>query len=134
MRRFDGYRALTITELRLFRREPFAVVFALAYPLMMMLLLSAVFGNDQANAQDMENGMLVWRGVTPTDYYTAASVAVIIAALGVMTMPINLAGYREQGILRRLRASSVSAFELFWLRALATLRTSRSAQSDDLRR
>ena len=71
----NGYVALTRTELRLFRREPFSIVFVLAFPLMMMMLLAAVFGNDQANAGDVENGMLVWRGVTPADYNTAASVA-----------------------------------------------------------
>ena len=103
-----GYLSMTRAEFRLFRREPFSIVFVLAFPLMMMLLLSAVFGNDQADALDVENGLLVWRGVTPTDYYTAASVAVIIAALGLMTLPINLTGYRERGILRRFRASSVS--------------------------
>lgn len=108
-----SYLALTRAELRLFRREPFSVVFVLAFPLMMMMLLSAVFGNDEANAADMENGMLVWRGVTPTDYYTAASVAVMIAALGLMTLPINLSGYQERGILRRLKASSVSTGTLF---------------------
>lgn len=107
-----GYLAMTRAEFRLFRREPFSIVFVLAFPLMMMMLLSAVFGNDQANAQDVENGMLVWRGVTPADYYTAASVAVIIAALGLMTLPMNLSGYREHGILRRLRASSVSVWIL----------------------
>lgn len=107
-----GYLALTKAEFRLFRREPFSIVFVLAFPLMMMMLLSAVFGNDEANAQDVENGMLVWRGVTPANYYTAASVAVIVAALGLMTVPINLVGYRERGILRRLRASSVSAATL----------------------
>jgi ABC-2 type transport system permease protein len=96
-------------EFRLFRREPFSIVFVLAFPLMMMMLLSAVFGNDEADARDVENGMLVWRGVTPANYYTAASVGVIVAALGLMTLPVNLAGYRERGILRRLRASSVSA-------------------------
>jgi len=107
-----GYLAMTRAEFRLFRREPFSIVFVLAFPLMMMALLSAVFGNDQADAQDIENGMLVWRGVTPANYYTAASVAVIIAALGLMTLPINLVGYRERGILRRFRASSVSAWIL----------------------
>jgi ABC-2 type transport system permease protein len=56
--------------------------------------------------------MLIWRGVTPADYYTAASVAVIVAALGLMTLPITLTGYRERGILRRFRASSVSAAAL----------------------
>ncbi len=105
-----GYVAMTRTELRLFRREPFSIVFVLAFPLMMMMLLSAVFGNDQANASDVENGMLVWRGVTPADYYTAASVASVVAALGLLTLPINVAGYRERGILRRMRASSVPAW------------------------
>jgi ABC-2 type transport system permease protein len=104
-----GYLAMARTELRLFRREPFSIVFVLAFPLMMMMLLSAVFGNDEADARDVENGMLVWRGVTPANYYTAASVAAIIAALGLMTLPTNLAGYRERGILRRMRASSVPA-------------------------
>jgi ABC-2 type transport system permease protein len=103
-----GYAALTRTEFRLFRREPLSVVFVLAFPVMMMVLLAEVFGNKQANARDVENGMLVWRGVTPANYYTAASVAVIIAALGLMTVPITLAGYRERGILRRFHASSVS--------------------------
>jgi ABC-2 type transport system permease protein len=104
----QGYLALTRAEFRLFRREPFSVVFVLVFPLMMMALLAAVFGDDPADAQEVENGMLVWRGVTPVNYYAAASVPVIIAALGVMTVPINLIGYRERGVLRRLRASSVS--------------------------
>ena len=105
----DRYLALTKAELRLFRREPFSVVFVLAFPLMMMLLLSAVFGNDQEEATAVENGMLVWKGVTPTNYYTAASVAAIVGALGFITLPTRLTGYREQGILRRFRASSVSS-------------------------
>ena len=107
-----GYLAMTRTEFRLFRREPFSVVFVLAFPLMMMVLLAAVFGNNRADAGKIQNGMLMWRGVTPANYYTAASVAVIVAALGLMTLPITLAGYRERGILRRFRASSVSAWTL----------------------
>ncbi len=103
---------MTSTEFRLFRREPFSVVFVLAFPLMMMVLLAAVFGNNRADAEKIQNGMLIWRGVTPANYYTAASVAVIVAALGLMTLPITLAGYRERGILRRFRASSVPASTL----------------------
>src|SRR5690606_30564235 len=103
---------MTRAEFRLFRREPFSIVFVLAFPLMMMTMLAAVFGSDEAEAQAVENGMLVWRGVTPSNYYTAASVAAIIAALGLMTLPINLIGYRERGVLRRFRASSVSTSTL----------------------
>lgn len=107
-----GYRAMTVSELKLFLRDPFALIFVLVFPLMMMLLLAAVFGNDAEEAQAMENGILVWRGVTPTEYYTAGSVAVIVGALGVMTLPIQLAGYREQGVLRRMKASSAPAATL----------------------
>jgi ABC-2 type transport system permease protein len=105
-----GYLALTGSELRLFLREPFAVIFVLVFPIMMMLLLAAVFGNDPADAQEMGNGRLIWRGVVPTDYYTAASVAVVVAAFGVLTLPVQLTGYRERGILRRMEASSIPAW------------------------
>jgi ABC-2 type transport system permease protein len=63
------------------------------------------------DAGKIQNGMLMWRGVTPANY-TAASVAVIVAALGLMTMPIVLTSYRQRGILPRFRASSVSASTL----------------------
>jgi ABC-2 type transport system permease protein len=108
-----GYMALTAAEFRLFLRDPVSLIFVLVFPLMMMLLLSAVFGDDPADAREVENGMLVWRGVTPRDYYTAASIPIVVVALGVMTMPMRLAAYREQGVLRRMRASSVPAWTLF---------------------
>jgi ABC-2 type transport system permease protein len=118
-----GYAAMTRSEFRLFRRDPLSVVFVLAFPLMMMVLLAEVFGNNQADASEVENGMLTWRGVTPANYYTAASVAVIIAALGLMTLPITLAGYRERGILRRFHASSISAATLISAQATVALMT-----------
>ena len=116
-----GFLAMTAAEVRLFLREPFSLVFVLAFPLMMMLLLSAVFGDDPEEARAIENGMLVWRGVTPVNYYTAASIAAIVAALGLMTLPINLSGYREQGILKRLRTSSVPAWTIFGAQLTVTL-------------
>ncbi len=108
-----GYLAMTRAEFRLFRREPFSVVFVLAFPLMMMMLLAAVFGNDKSDATEVQNGMLVWRGVTPANYYTAASVAAIVAALGLMTLPITITSYRQRGVLRRFKASSVPTGILF---------------------
>jgi ABC-2 type transport system permease protein len=112
MSAITSYVAMTRTEFRLFRREPFAVVFVLAFPLLMMLLLAAVFGNHPADAYQVKDGMLVWRGVTGAHYYAAASVAGIIAAIGLLTLPITLTEYRERGILRRFRASSVSSTSL----------------------
>ncbi len=70
MNTMHGYAAMTRIELRLFRREPMSVVFVLAFPIMMMVLLAEVFGNKQADAREMQNGMLVWRGVTGASGYT----------------------------------------------------------------
>lgn len=100
-----GFLKLTWTEMKLFVRDPFATVFALALPLIMLLLLAAVFGNTPPT--DTVDGMPVFRGVPGDDYYVAASVAVVIAAIGLLIMPTHLASYREAGVLRRLRASSV---------------------------
>ncbi|GAB2463704.1 ABC transporter permease [Jatrophihabitans fulvus] len=112
MRALREYTAMTRVELRLFRRDPFSVVFVLAFPIMMMTLLASVFGNDSAAVTERQNGMLVWRGLDPAEYYAVASVAVMVAALGLMTLPITLAGYRERGVLRRFRASSVPTWSL----------------------
>jgi ABC-2 type transport system permease protein len=102
---------LTWTELKLFLRDPFATVFAVVFPLIMLLLLAAVFGDSPPG--EMENGRVVFRGVSGDNYYVAASVAIVVAAIGLLTLPVHLAGYREQGVLRRLRASSVPVWTLF---------------------
>ena len=44
-------RALSMTELRLFLREPVTVLFTLALPLMVLYVLNGVFGQDQAAAR-----------------------------------------------------------------------------------
>ncbi len=112
MERGRRYSKLTRIELSLFLRDPFATVFALVLPLIMLLLLAAVFGGSAAGERD-EQGRLVFRGIAGADYYMTASVALVIAAIGLLTIPIHLAGYREAGILRRFRASSIPGWSLF---------------------
>jgi hypothetical protein len=43
----------------------------------------------------------------PSDYYLASYVGVVIGALGLVVLPAHVAAYRERGVLRRLRASSM---------------------------
>jgi ABC-2 type transport system permease protein len=107
----NGAARLTWVELKLFLRDPFATAFALVFPFIMLVLLAAVFGNTPDETTD--SGELVFRGVGGADYYTAASVALVIAAIGLLSLPVHLAGYREQGVLRRFRASGVPAWALF---------------------
>lgn len=110
--RWRGFVKLTWTELKLFARDPFATIFALAIPLLMLVLLAAVFGKTSTTDRTA-TGELTFRGATGYDYYTASSVALMITALGIMSLPGHLASYREQGVLKRMHASAVPAWALF---------------------
>jgi ABC-2 type transport system permease protein len=114
-----GFAKLTWVELKLFVRDPFATVFALAFPFLMLLLLAAVFGNTPTT--DRVNGELTFRGLTGPNYYATATVGLVVAALGLLSLPIHLAAYREQGVLKRLRASSVPAWALFGAQLVVTV-------------
>jgi ABC-2 type transport system permease protein len=95
---------LTWVEMKLFSREPITVIFSLAFPLVTLLVLAAVFGNEV----DPE-----FRDAIPVDYYVPGYLAIVIASIGLIGLPVHLAAYRERGILRRFRASSVSPWSLF---------------------
>jgi ABC-2 type transport system permease protein len=94
------FAAMTRVELKLFLREPVTVVFVLVLPLVVLYVLNGVFGASPDPT--------VWEGLSPIDFYTSAYVALVAATAGVLPLPVHLAGYREQGVLRRFRASAVS--------------------------
>jgi ABC-2 type transport system permease protein len=92
-------RAMTWVELKLFIREPLTVMFVLVLPIVVLYVLNGVFGSQPDPT--------VWQGLPPIDFYTSAYVALVAATAGVLSLPVHLAGYREQGVLRRFRASAV---------------------------
>jgi ABC-2 type transport system permease protein len=94
---------LTWVELKLFAREPFALVFTFAFPLVVLVSLVGSFEPDD----------VAFGGATPTDYYLASYVGVVIAAVALIALPVHVAAYRERGILRRFRASSVPGWSVF---------------------
>jgi ABC-2 type transport system permease protein len=89
---------ITWIELKLLMREPFTLLFVFLFPSVVLLVLAGVFGNEAEEE---------WLGTTPANYYLAAYVGTVIAALSLVAIPVHLATYRERGILRRLTASSV---------------------------
>ena len=113
-----AFRALTWAELKLFTRDPLATIFSLAFPLAMMLLLAAVFASSTPDEE--ENGELVFRGLYGDDYYVTASIGMVAAAIGLIVIPVTLTGYRQQGVLRRLRASGLSTRALFGAHLIVT--------------
>jgi ABC-2 type transport system permease protein len=83
------------TELRLFLREPMVLTFVFAFPVLTVLILGGVFDDDDPN----------FEGALPSNYYVAAYIGVVIAAIGLVMLPVHLAAYRERGVLRRFDVS-----------------------------
>jgi ABC-2 type transport system permease protein len=98
-------RKMSWLELKLFAREPVTVLFTVALPLLILYVLGGVF-TDPAEPD-------TFRGVGGRNYYVPAYVGLITASIGLIALPVHIAGYRERGVLRRFRASSVSATSVF---------------------
>jgi len=86
----------TMVEAKLFLREPVAVFFTLAFPVLLLLLFSAIFGNEPIPGYD---------GLRGVDVSTPGYTAMVVGTTALLGLPITLAGYRQRGILRRLRAT-----------------------------
>ncbi len=92
---------LAWVELKLFAREPLTVMFVLVLPVVVLYVLNGVFGSEPADPA-------VWEGLDAVAFYTPSYVALVAATVGVLSVPVQLAGYREKGVLRRFRASALS--------------------------
>lgn len=99
------------TEIRLMSREWAAMVFAFAFPALLMLILAGVFGTEASPE---------YGGVTPSEYYVADYVAVPLGALSLIGLPVMIASYRERSILRRFEAAGVPAATVLGAQALIT--------------
>jgi ABC-2 type transport system permease protein len=51
--------------------------------------------------------------VGPTDYYVPAYIGLVMASIGLVSLPLRLATYREQGVLRRYRAAGMPLSAIF---------------------
>jgi len=95
---------LSWIEVKLFIREPITMVFTFALPVIFLFVMGGVF----RNVPDPD----VYRGVGAVDFYVTAYMGLVMLAIGVVGIPVHLTAYREKGVLRRLRASSISVWSL----------------------
>lgn len=96
--------AMTVAEWKLLLREPSAFFFTLIFPILLLLVFGGIFGNDPADGFD---------GVGAMDRSVPAYCVLIIGTLAIFNIPIQLAAYRENGVLRRLQATPVRAWMIF---------------------
>lgn len=106
---------LTQIEMKLFLREPLTAVFTLLLPLIVLFILGGVFGNEPDPSGE------IYRGIGAMDYYVPAYIGLVVASMGLIGLPVHLAGYREAGVLRRFRASSVGLPSLIGSQVLVTV-------------
>ena len=92
---------MTWMEIKLFLREPVGAFFTLVFPLMMLFLFGSIYGNEPS---------VYFGGRGTIDISLPAYTAMIIATTGLMSKTIHITAYRENGVLRRLRATPVSPF------------------------
>ena len=97
-------RALLRSEARLLRREPGALVWAVALP----LLAAVALANVPATREPSES----LGGLSYSQVYLPTLIIFTASLLSLQTLPVLLAKYREDGILKRLRTTPASPTNL----------------------
>jgi len=87
---------LVRAELKLMTRDPLVLTFVFAFPIVTMLIIGGSFGTKPDPA---------FAGTNPAHWYVASYLTVVIAATGLVMLPVLLASYRERGVLRRFAAA-----------------------------
>lgn len=92
-------RAVLLTEGRLFLREPGAAFWIVAFPTLLLVILGLI---PAFRKHDPDLG-----GQSVVDLYVPVCVILAMIMAGIQAMPTIITGYRERGVLRRLRATPV---------------------------
>jgi ABC-2 type transport system permease protein len=102
---------LTRVEALLMLREPMATFFILIFPLLVLFVFGSVFGNEPFPGSTLG----------AVDIATPGYMAMTIGTTALMYIPVAFATYREQGVLRRLRATPLRPAELLGAQLIVRL-------------
>ncbi len=106
---------LFLSELRMFLRGKAGPVFGLGLPLALLI----VFGNIPFYEEHRRS----LDGYTLLDVYVPILTAFVLASLAFNVVPVVLVGYREKGVLRRLRTTPVGPARVLAAQLLVNLAT-----------
>ena len=91
-----GFGKLLLTDIKLYIREPISTFFTLAFAPMLVVIFGAIYGNAPS---------ALFGGRGSMDVSIPAYIGLIVAGVGILSMPINISAQRESGVLRRFQAS-----------------------------
>ena len=97
-------RALIAIEARLVFREPVYWLVVIGLPTVILVVFASMFG---PSTPDPALG-----GLRFVDVFVPSLVVISVATLGIQTLPIRLATYRERGVLRRLSTTPAHPLRL----------------------
>lgn len=100
MRSFMKY---TVLEWKLLLREFVVIFFALIFPVAMLLMFGSMYGNEPNELFD---------GKGSVDVLISGYTNMIIAVSGLMSLPLTLAQYREQKILKRFKVTPLKPLQI----------------------
>ncbi len=100
-----AFMKMTWAELKLTLREPIGTFFTLAFPILLLALFGGIFGNEPSD---------FYGGYGSVDVSVPGYIGMIVGTVGMLSIPITMATYREQGILRRYRATPVQPGVVLW--------------------
>ena len=100
-------RMITLTEARLLLREPLALFWGLAMP----MVLLAVMGWSASSIG----------GVPLVAVYEPIVIAFISVVFGVQGLPVQVAAYRERGVLRRLATTPAGPVRVIGAQLIVSL-------------
>jgi ABC-2 type transport system permease protein len=110
---------LTAVELKLFLREKIGPIWGVAFPLVLLVIIGSI--------PYFNKPMATYGGRTLLDVYVPILIAFVIAMLALNAMPPVLAGYRERGVLRRMRTTPVGPVRVLTAHLTITLGVSAIA-------
>ena len=96
--------ALVRTEAKLLFREPITWLAAIALPTAVLLIFGTMFASAPP---DPDLG-----GLRYIEVFVPSLVVITLGTLGIQTLPIRLATYRERGVLRRLSTTPAHPLRL----------------------
>ncbi|KUL24386.1 ABC transporter permease [Actinoplanes awajinensis] len=105
--------SLVVAEMKLSVRDKVGPLWGVAFPLILLIIL----GNVPAMRQPEEaNG-----GLSTFEIYVPVLILFNLAMLALIALPTTLAGYRENGVLRRLQTTPVGPARVLGAQLVANL-------------
>lgn len=96
----QAFGRLVASEARLSRRRPAGVAVAVGVPLVLLV----IFGSIPATTRPLA----ALGGISFFNLYVPSLLLFVLIAVGLGALPQQLAGYRQQGVLRRMSTTPVS--------------------------